>query len=475
MNLTAWLNTLTSNFKSRSATEQMRLSIYWGTLAVAALVLGFSVYYAQTIPQSIRSDIRLSLTERPWVDSLIVVDGRDVYLRGDIEPGSGLDVEMDLIAAVSGVRSVTNAVNEQPKPSAHMVLSRHDNGIVLGGQMSGDILEMILPKLEVGFFEDNLKDRVQIDDRMGRPLWLDGMDQSLEAIQQLQEFELHGWRDQLLISGVAQNHKLRREVGYSIPVSLISKVRVTNQLRLPVAANFPDFQIQSDWQGTAIRGRLPSALTRDRLVEAVKQSFAVRKVTLDVDVDDNLFGDSRIEKLITILPSLSGVRDLNLQSTGKGYVVWGRLDSAAQLGKFIHARNQAGLEQVIDNQIRVSRGETASRIALFSDGQRAVVEGILPSIGVRQTIFNALNKVLGVDEVLDMTSVEPNVTSDLWMDNWSRILQLLPGSVVGIAINENTVLVTGNAETEDMVMEIDRYLASCLPHLEHLNWTTTIH
>lgn len=465
-------NNLSSRFHSRSVTEQLHQVIYWGTLSLSALILGLCIYHVQRIPDLIRADIQYSMQNRPWVDDLIVVDGRDVYLRGEVEPGSELGLEIDIIAGIDGVRSVTNRVSEEPKPSIHMELTRNAGELTLSGKMSGDILEMIIPKLETSFVDAALKDRVKIDDRMGWPLWMDGIEQSLEVIEELAQFELHGWRDQLLITGIAPNQMVQREIGFSVPASLVSSVRVTNQLRLPVAQNFPDIQIQSNWQGTAIKGRFPSEAIRDKFIDAASEHFSVTDIDLEVTVDNQLFGENQLNKIIGVLPSLGDVRDLNLQSSGKGFVVWGRVDSAESLGAFLHARNQAGLEQVLDNQIYISRGHTPSRVALFSDGTRAVVEGVLPSIGLQQSLFKTLHEVLDVKEILDMTSVEPNVTTDPWMKSWQQILQALPNSVVGVSINQKTILITGNAADNAQLAAIDSALDSYLPGLKHLNWAT---
>jgi len=164
---------------------------------------------------------------------------------------------------------------------------------------------------------------------------------------------------------------------------------------------------------------------------------------------------------------------LRLESSADGYAVWGRVDTPEILGIFLGARNHAGLEKVLHNRISVSRGGKEATLALFSDGNRAVVSGILPSSTSREKLFASIRRILAVTEITDLTSVEPDVAIGTWMSNWDKLLGSLPGKVLGLTIDENSVLVTGNAVNIEQMNKLDNSLTSLVPELEHLNWVST--
>ena len=467
-------NRIRSNLEDKPAAEQLRLGIYWGVMTLSVLIFGFSIYHVQTIPAEIRAEISDALAKRPWTNDLVVVDGRNIYLRGTIEPDSGIENEISIISDVSGVQNVINVLEEEPKLSAHIAIQISQGQLLVEGQLNGEILEQIVQSLERSFPDLIIRDRIRIDDRLGRPLWVEGFDSSLESLWDLDEFQINGWRDRLVLTGLVDSDIQRRKLGYSVPASLIHQVRVTNQFRLPVRNDQSNIRIISNWDDTSITGMVASTEIRDKIVSATKQAFGDDHLNEAVILNENIAHSDQLAKIIQILPTLGEVHDLRLESSGDGYVVWGRVDSPEILGVFLEARNQAGLEKIVHNKISVSRGDKEATLALFSDGSQAVVSGILPSAASREKLFSSIRRTLEVREITNLTSIEPNVAIGTWMSNWDKLLGSLPGKVMGITIDEKSVLVTGNVMDIEQIKKLDTSLVNLVPELEHLNWVSTI-
>lgn len=453
-----------------SPKERYRQGIFFSVIVLAVLVLGFTSYHIQSIPENLSSKIDCALVQRPWIKNYVVVDGQHIYLRGEIEPDSGLDLEIAAIEKISGVKKVSNVLEEIPKPSTHLSIIKNGYEITLGGKIHGDYLESIVSHAETGFPNYAFRDQIKIDDRLGRPLWLEGFDQSLTQLLPLENFRLDGWRDQIEISGTANNELLRRQVGYAIPASLVPGVKVVNRMTENVYENFPGITLVSDWRGSLLFGTVPSAKIRQQLLDASLTTFGEYLFESSLEIDENLLAENQLESLVKLLPTLSKVRDLRLQSSKKGFLVWGRVNDARELGEFLHLRNQLGLEQVVKNNIRVAAADKPASITLFSDQQNAVLNGILPTQLSKQQLIAEIKEHLGVQTVTDLVSIEPNIAHSDWLLKWPKLLSELPARVVGVTIDDTSMLVTGNADNPEQLAKLDQRLSMLFPETSRLNW-----
>jgi hypothetical protein len=352
-------------------------------------------------------------------------------------------------------------------------LQRRGDELVASGRLSGEILERVMTYIESGFPRLKVKDRISIDDRVGRPLWIEGFGQSLQALRPVSSFELNGWRDQIELTGTTADLHTGTSVGYSIPASLVEQVDVVNLLHPETASNYPEIAIIMDWSGSEVSGTVPSPQHRLELLEAVSEAFAVDNLRSDIKVDSSLQKSTHLTLLMSLLSTLNQVQDLRLESTGKGYIVWGRVDNPVQLGRFLAARNQLGLGSVLHNRIAVSRPERGASVALFSDRRRVIVNGILPTMKSKQQLFGEIIDILPVVEVIDLVSIEPNVAHSEWLSRWPHLLSGLPAGVIGITIDEHNLLLTGTVNSQAQLAEVDTRIGRLFPDSNNINWLTT--
>ena len=463
------LGALLSRYRARPAQERFRLVLFWGVLVLCVLVIGLTGYHAARVSGNLESKVRELFADRPWVSGLVVVNGRDVLLVGEVEPGSDIERDMDMIARIDGVRSVTNRLSEQPKPSAHFVLSRTGRDLEMAGRMSGDDLETVAALVRNAFPGHGITDRVHVDDRLGRPVWLDGFSSGLDALASIGNFELNGWRDQLDVVGITADGTAALRTGYAIPASLGRQVTVRNRLAPETAIGFPIVSITSDWRSLHIEGTVPTRSLRNRLIAACRSAFGA-KVSHDISVDPVRAQDSALRRVMALLPALARVRNLRLISSGDGFTAWGEVDSPHLLGSILNARRQLGLESLVTNRIEVAPVTRPASLALFSDRARAVASGVLPSVKTKEVLFRTISDTLQVERVVDLVSVEPGVAQSDWLDSWAGLLSLLTGNVLGITIDDRNLLLTGTVPDQEQYDRIDARIAELLPDIRTINW-----
>ena len=458
---------------SKETRELYRGTLFWGVIGMAVLVTSLTLHHLNAIENQIGQGVQGALHKRPWINDLVVVDGRTIYLRGEIEPDSGIASEIAALASIPGVSRVENRLEETPKPGAHLSLHKAGDTITAGGTLSGETLEALLPIINDSFPDLQLRDRVVIDDRLGRPLWMEGFDIGLNGIANLDRFELNGWRDQVEIIGPVPDDLERRRIGYTLPAALIDRVRVANRLYERPPATRPTLSLVSDWRGSSLSGRVGDPATAERWLDLSRTTFARRDIGNTLSVDTSLAEDPHTLLLAQLVPFLDVVHDLRLESSGAGTIIWGRVDRPGQLGRILAARNVLGLSDSVDCRIAVKPARRDATVALFGDRQRAIVEGLLPSASARDNLLQDIRESLGIEQVLGHISVEPDVAISPWLENWRELLGSLSGHVFGVTIDEGAVLLTGSVTDDDLARQLDRQLSTLFPDKNRINWVTT--
>ncbi len=467
--LAALISRYRSRYRAQSAQEQFRFVLFWGALLLSVLVIGLAGYHASMVSATIESKVHTLFAERPWVSGLIIVDGRDILLVGEVEPGSGIEHDMNMIARIDGVRSVVNRLSVKPRPSAHFVLNRNGKNLEMAGRMNGDDLATVTALVKNAFPGHVITDRIHIDDRLGRPFWLDGFSTSLDALESVGSFELDGWKDRIDVVGITVDDAARLRTGYAIPAALSRQVTVRNRLAAETGIGFPVLGIRGDFRGAQVTGTVASRIMRARLVAASRAAFGTA-LSHAVAVDPARATDSTLKRLMALFPALATVRNLRLTSSGDGFTVWGEVDSPRLLGDILHARRRLGLETLVTSLLEVVPAATAASLALLADRRQAVVSGVLPSVKARETLFGALHDIRRVETIVDRVSIRPDVAHSPWLEAWPALLAALPGNALGITIDDRNLLLTGTVPDRAQYRRIDARIAELLPHVTTLNW-----
>ena len=469
-----WLRQQRLVLESLPPKQAMRRAVYWGAIIVAALLIAFTNFYLQRIQGNISNQIDEIFAARSWARPLAVIDGRNIVLRGTVEPGLGLESEIEKIQQLPATRHVSNQLEEQPRPSAEIHLSQTKDKIDLRGKLAGDDLDIVIKAVQRAYPDKGLRDRIRIDDRLGRPLWLDGLDQALGAVSKLQRYTLHAWRDAVLVNGVAETEQLAFQVKYGFPASLAPGIHVSFQLLTPKKPNQASLSLVAGWNGSAMSATVSNEHTGHILVngfDLLAADAEPKQFEKNLRIDSGVFEPDFFTYLADLIGSLDQVHDLRLETSGDGLVVWGRVNSALELGRISEAIEQGNLVQSIDNQIYIDAADRTPEISLFRDNTQAIVSGRLPNHRSREILITVLEQTLGVERVEEFINIEPNIAFSSWLDQWPR-LSRMPRSVFGLTVADNAVFVSGQVASWAEQQSVVETLNTMFPEMRLINWLT---
>jgi hypothetical protein len=402
------------------------------------------------------------------------VNGRNVVLHGTVEPDLGLKREIDQIRELPGVRSISNRLEEQPLPSAEIHLTKSAHKIDVRGKLTGDDLDKFITTVQRTYPNTGLRDRIRIDDRLGRPLWLDGLESMLATLSKLQNFTLHAWRDAILIDGIASTDRLGRKVKYGLFAGLPPEIRVQLQFRIPPKENQETLSMVAGWNGSAISATVADKQTGLALEQGFTQLAAdsnPETIGQRFTTDAAVTSSGMLPSLASLIPALDQVHDLRVESSGDRLIVWGRVDSATGLGHVVNAIENNGLSAFVDNQIYIDPADRAPEISLFRDHTKAIVSGRLPNQRSREDLITALKQTLGVDQIEEFINIEPNISFAPWLDHWPRFKQM-PRSVFGMTVADNGVFISGQVSSWAEQQSVVEALHSMFPEMQLINWLT---
>lgn len=469
----AQLLALFHGFPGLPPRQSLQRLVYWGVIIIMTVVIGFSAWYVQKLPADLLAEAKHRLGAHPWLQSRVYIDGRNLSLRGEVEPGAGLAEDLASLRDIAGVRQVSNELDVVPRPTPRLVMTWDGEQAGLGGSLSGADLDRVVAGVRAGFPRADIRDRIRIDDRLGHPLWIPRLAAITNGLAQLDRFTLFAWRDRVLVDGVARSMAMIDEIRYRVPAGLDPSVRMTFRLRPAAPDDGASLSLVSGWNGVALRAKAGDRAALESLALGVDRYLvadenAERALVLDEDLESSGW----LDPVGDILPLLGRVHDLYLTSGGDGLWLWGRVDDARTLGEILQALEDSGLGTVVQSRLEVNPADSPAEISLFKDRSRAVVSGRLPNPQSLGLLMETLRDGLGVNVVEDFVTLEPNTGFSPWLDRWPVLLPVLPETPFGLSIRGDQALVSGQLPTTEAYRTLMRALESMLPDVTVVDWLT---
>ncbi len=468
-----FLESLALGFPDLPPRRALQRLVYWGVIVLMSLVIGFTSYYLQAIPDRLLGEARNLLSPHPWLQSKVYVDGRDLSLRGEVEPGADLEVDIQRLREIAGVGTVTNQLDIVPRPTPRLVIGWNGENVNLAGSLSGNDLDQVIRGVREGFPMAGIRDRIRIDDRLGHPLWVDRLAAMMTSLSDLPGFTFFAWRDRILVDGVADSVDQMDRIRYRTPAELDPAVTLSFRLRPSASADTAAVSLLSGWNGSALTVVADNASAIEKLRRSASQNLAVAQdMNVSVQVNDSRATPTWFGSLSKVLPSLGQVHDLHLTSADGGLWLWGRVDDARTLGMIHTTLADAGLADIVQSRLEVSPAGRPAEISLFKDRSRAVVSGRLPNPQSLGVLLDTLGEGLDVSAIENFISLEPNTGFSPWLDRWPVLLPVLPESPFGLTVSGNRALVSGELPSEDAYRTLIRALESMLPDMILVDWLT---
>lgn len=470
----------------------MQRLVYWGVIVMATLVILFSAVYGYLIPARIEANLDQIFSQRAWARTLATVDGRRVVMRGEIEPGYDLENELRQIRLIPSVTRVDDELERLPKPPATVQVSNAgDDALLLRGIMRGEDADLVVQALSRAFPDEQVRDRVRIDDRVGRPVWLDGLQTALASLNVLDSFSLYGWQDAMLVEGVATDDAIRSKVRYALPASLADELNLDFQIRLAEPVDAPRLSLVVGWNGAALSGEVGSQKQADLLASALRKVASDRSRELSgIESHGDQPDDS--EDTLTIglvtnpktnasalpfavaglLPSLSKVHDLRIATSGEGLAIWGRLDTGEALGEVSRFLDTLPDNLSLDNYLTVDAADRKPELSLFRDPRRLIISGRVPAQGIKNDLLASLRQSTELMQIEEFITVEPNVAFSPWIERWLTLMPALPKSAFGLTVAADSVLVSGQVGDEAEKQFVNDALSTMFPGMAYVDWLT---
>ncbi len=463
---------ITAGFPELPPRQAMLRMIYWGTFVLATVLVCLTAWYIQRIPAELLLEARARLSHHPWLQPLVFVDGRSLALRGVVEPGAGLDRDLERLGAIPGVRAVSNQLEIVPRPAPRFILGWRDGKVGLEGGLAGSDLDRAVAGVRQVFPDSAIRDRIRIDDRLGHPLWLDRLAPMLRSLSTLDTFTLYAWRDRILVDGVGAAARLE-DVRYRTPAGLDPSVTMSFRLRPAPAPGQATLSLVSGWNGTSLGVRLDDGDAARALEHAMEglEAFGGHAATV-VNLDPERRTPPWFGRVAGIIPLLGEVHDLRMVSGGRGLWLWGRVDHGSALGRTLDALDAAGLGDVVVSRLEVVPSGRPAEVSLFRDRRRAVLSGRLPNPASRALLLDTLRKGLKVTAIEDFITLEPGISYSPWLDRWPALLPVLPDSPFGLTISGEHALVSGQVPSRADHEALIRALESMLPGMALVDWLT---
>lgn len=464
---------ITAGFPELPPRQAMLRMIYWGTFVLATVLVCLTSWYIQRIPAELLAEARERLSHHSWLQPLVFVDGRDLALRGAVEPGAGLDRDIGRLGAIPGVRTVSNQLEVVPRPAPRFILSWRDGKVGLEGGLAGNDLDRVVAGVRQVFPETAIQDRIRIDDRLGHPLWLDRLAPMLRSLAALETFTLYAWRDRILVDGVGDTAARLEDVRYRAPAGLDPSVIMSFRLRPAPAPGQATLSLVSGWNGTSLAVSLDDGDAAQALEHAMEglEAFGDHAAAV-VNLDPELRTPPWFGRIAGVIPLLGEVHDLRMVSGGRGLWLWGRVDHGSALGRTLAALEAAGLGDVVVSRLEVDPAGRPAEVSLFRDRHRAVLNGRLPNLASRALLLDTLRKGLNVAAVEDFITLEPGISYSPWLERWPALLPVLPDSPFGLTVSGERALVSGHVSSGADHEALIRALQSMLPGKTLVDWLT---
>ena len=138
-----FLGALALGFPDLPPRQALQRLVYWGVIVLTSLVIGFTSFYLQAVPDRLLEEARRLLSHHPWLESKVYVDGRNLSLRGEVEPGADLEEDIRRLREIAGVGTVTNQLEIVPRPTPRLVIHWNGENVNLSGSLTGNDLDQV--------------------------------------------------------------------------------------------------------------------------------------------------------------------------------------------------------------------------------------------------------------------------------------------------------------------------------------------
>ncbi len=436
-------------------------------ILLCLLILGIVIYKSDTIPVRIANEASQQLKPYPRLASVADVRGRSLVLQGTIDPFPGMDEIIGQLATINGLRRLDDRLVRLSLDPPYVHLKRDEDSIILNGTLSQADFDSVVSQIHAAFPYYAIRHRVQVEDTVGKPLWLEGLAKGLHVLDSVEDLELRGWRKRLQLNGRISDGSSQMLVR-TMAASIVHQIEIENRVVEQASPDHPMLSLSANQDILELYATVPNWELATQLQKIAEDSFGL--AVGRIELNPNLADDQVLSSMLSLLPELASVKDLRLMNDGNRYVIWGEVSSSRRLEKITRHISELELTNVIDSNIDVYKSSTPAVLTMLRYNKQITLSGNLPSSFVRDRLLGSTREIFATKVVEYSLNIQQQTDYSSWIEVWPEVVQSIPLDVFGIAVNGSRIFLTGMPESEGQSQGIALRIGELLPDYQVHNW-----
>ncbi|MYB33773.1 MAG: hypothetical protein F4X92_01295 [Gammaproteobacteria bacterium] len=436
-------------------------------ILLCLLMLGIATFKSSTIPIRIANEASQQLRPYPRLASVADVRGRNLVLQGTIDPFPGMDEIIGQLTNIEGLRRLDDRLVRLSLAPPYVHLKRDEDSIILNGTLNPADFDSVVSQIHAAFPYYTIRHQVQVEDTVGKPLWLEGLAKSLHTLDSVEDLELRGWQNRLQLDGRIPNDNSQMLVR-TMAASLVHQVEIENRIVEQTSPGHPMLSLSVSQDILELYAVVPNWELATQLQKTAEDTFGL--AVGRIELNPNLAAGQALSSILSLLPELSSVKNLRLMNDGNRYVVWGEVSSSNRLEKIARRISELELANAIDNNIDVYKSNTPATLTMLRYNKQITLSGNLPSSFVRDHLLQSTREIFATRVVEYSLNIQQQIDYSVWIDVWPEVIQSIPLDIFGIAVNGSQIFLTGMPESEEQSQDIALRIGELLPDYQVYNW-----
>ncbi len=436
-------------------------------LALLALILWCVLGHRQPIQGKVAACVLPTMQSYGIAESSYRVDGRDVFLEGDIKDTIDREGLVSSLEDQDCTARVTDRFNVISLLPASMQLDRIGEKVTLTGNMPNqEAVDIVANSAIENFGSDMVDNQMKVVANTTDPVWLNGIDGYIDQIKIADPAGIDATDERVLLSGVVRSEADKTSLGEKANAAFLNAVPVTNNIEVRGPTNSSQITYRvADGDKVTLTGVLADQEAVDTAVGAANDVYGAANVTNQLQISEEAMPASWLSGLSGALPGLTGASGAALMASNDGVILEGLVDAQDKRTSIEDAAKAAfGADVSIDNRITVEVPRTTSNIVMDMPngaGGKITLTGDMPDQSALGDAASAAGMLFGDDNIVNNMTATDTVLSPAWMTGLGGVVKSYGDADNGrITANDAGIILEGLVDTQDKRSAIGAAAAS---------------
>ena len=440
---------------SQDLNRRRRKIWFWGILALGILFILCLWSHSRSIPRDIEGRVREALTVGGFDPGLLsAVDGRDVSLAGEIDPGSDRNKLVAIARSVRGVRRVSDNLTLIELGDARFHLKSSAAQIILQGVMPDKAaVDKTVAAASGAYGAENVTNQLTVQSRLREPSWLAGLAEVIAELPEIDAVEIEAGPNGVRMSGVVESTAIRGSLSakaaelFGNQVALEARLEVKPQ---PVPLGQAHISIARSDGTLVLKGELADQHSIDKIVMAARQLVGVDTVDNQMTVGENIVPADWIDGLIGLFPALEDIPDARVVIGGEGLLIGGTLDADEKRSALLQNARKAAGQLALQDRIVLVLPKQSARLSIRMSEDKLTLSGTLPDPSDIDRVLAAVHNQFAAGQLINSLNASDSVNDPDWLDGVLQLFGYLTNVAQGgIEADDRGALLVGVVADQD--------------------------